>query len=61
MGIMNTVGVMGAFAGPYLVGYVRGITGTFASGLVAMGVCLVLSSLLVWMIREVAAVGRRSG
>jgi sugar phosphate permease len=58
MGIMNTLGVLGAFAGPYLVGYVRGITGTFASGLVAMGVCLVLSSVLIWMIREAAAVGQ---
>lgn len=61
MGIMNSFGVLGAFAGPYLVGYVRGITGTFASGLIAMGICLVLSSLLVWMIREAAVVGRRPG
>lgn len=58
MGIMNSLGVLGAFAGPYLVGYVRGITGNFASGLVAMGACLVLSSMLVWLIREAAAVGR---
>ncbi len=59
MGIMNSFGVMGAFAGPYLVGYVRGMTGNFASGLVAMGVCLGLSSLLVWTIREAAPAGRR--
>jgi sugar phosphate permease len=61
MGIMNTFGVLGAFVGPYLVGYVRGITGTFASGLVAMGACLALSSLLIWMIREAAPVGHHSG
>ena len=61
MGIMNSLGVLGAFAGPYLVGYVRGLTGTFASGLVAMGGCLVLSAVLVWTIREAAAVGQRSG
>jgi sugar phosphate permease len=59
MGIMNTFGVLGAFAGPYFVGYIRGITGTFASGLVAMGACLGLSSLLIWVIRE-AAPARRS-
>ena len=34
---MNTLGVLGAFTGPYLVGYVRGITADFASGLIAMG------------------------
>ena len=56
MGIMNTLGVLGAFTGPYLVGYVRGITADFASGLIAMGVCLVLSSLFIWQIREADAV-----
>jgi sugar phosphate permease len=54
MGIMNTLGVLGAFTGPYLVGYVRGLTSDFASGLIAMGVCLVLSSLFIWQIREAA-------
>jgi len=52
MGIMNTIGVLGAFAGPYLVGYVRGLAGSLASGLIAMGVSLILSSLLVIGIRE---------
>ena len=58
MGIMNTFGVLGAFTGPYLVGYVRGITADFASGLIAMGICLVLSSLFIWQIREADAVKR---
>ncbi|HEX2941778.1 MAG TPA: MFS transporter [Rhodopila sp.] len=58
MGIMNSFGVLGAFAGPYLVGYVRGVSGTFASGLIAMGICLAFSSILVSLIREAAAVGR---
>jgi sugar phosphate permease len=54
MGIMNSIGVLGAFTGPYLVGYVRGITASFASGLIAMGACLILSSLFIWLIREAA-------
>jgi len=55
MGVVNSFGVMGAFAGPYLVGYVRGLTGSFAAGLIAMGGCLVLSSLLIVPIREATA------
>jgi sugar phosphate permease len=52
MGVMNGIGVLGAFVGPYLVGYVRGMAGSFATGLVAMGGCLALSSLLLGMVRK---------
>jgi sugar phosphate permease len=55
MGIMNSIGVLGAFAGPYLVGYVRGLSGNFGSGLITMGICLVLSSLLISLIRAAQA------
>jgi sugar phosphate permease len=52
MGIMNTFGVLGGFVGPYAVGYARDLTRTFSAGLIVMGVCLVVSGLLVWQIRE---------
>jgi sugar phosphate permease len=55
MGIMNTFGVLGAFCGPYLVGYIQGLTHTFAAGLIVMGASMALASLLLWQIREVAA------
>lgn len=53
-GIINAFGVLGAFTGPYLVGYVRGLTDSFAAGLAVMGVCLVACAVLLWQIREVA-------
>jgi sugar phosphate permease len=52
MGTINGIGVLGAFCGPYVVGYVRGITNSFASGLLVMGVCLIIAALCVWSIRE---------
>lgn len=51
-GTINGFGVIGAFAGPYLVGYVRALTHSFAAGLLVMGLCLVGTSALVLMIRE---------
>jgi sugar phosphate permease len=51
-GTINAVGVLGAFAGPYLVGYVRAVTHSFAAGLLVMGVSLIGTSILVLLIRE---------
>ncbi|MBN3804113.1 MFS transporter [Paraburkholderia sp. Ac-20336] len=48
MGIVNIGGVLGAFAGPYLVGYARSVSPSFASGLVLMGVCLVVAAVCTW-------------
>jgi sugar phosphate permease len=43
-GTINAVGVLGAFAGPYLVGYVRAATQSFSAGLLVMGGSLIVSS-----------------
>jgi sugar phosphate permease len=51
-GTINAVGVLGAFAGPYLVGYVRAATHSFSAGLLVMGVSLIGTSILVLLIRE---------
>ena len=51
-GIMNGVGVLGAFAGPFFVGYVRTMTGSFSAGLGVLGGCLLLAGILVSRIRE---------
>lgn len=52
-GTINGVGVLGAFAGPYIVGYVRAATNSFSAGLLVMGICLIGTSLLVLLIKEV--------
>lgn len=51
-GIINGVGVMGAFLGPFLVGYVRTMSNSFSMGLAVLGACLLLAGALVAMIRE---------
>jgi len=56
-GIMNGVGVFGAFIGPFLVGYVRTLSGSFSMGLGALGACLLLAGVLVHRIKEASASG----
>jgi len=56
-GIMNGVGVFGAFIGPFLVGYVRTLSGSFSMGLGALGACLLLAGVLVHRIKEASPSG----
>jgi sugar phosphate permease len=51
MGVINGLGVLGAFLGPYVVGFARGMTGSFASALFAMGLCMFITGLLVSQVR----------
>jgi ACS family tartrate transporter-like MFS transporter len=45
--IYSTIGQLGGFAGPYIIGAFKEATGTYASGMVALAVGLVLAALLV--------------
>jgi ACS family tartrate transporter-like MFS transporter len=47
MGMINSVGNVGGFVGPYFVGYLRTLTGSFRSSLLFLVVALFLSSGLV--------------
>ncbi len=51
-GIINGVGVLGGFVGPFVVGYVRTQSNSFSMGLGVLGACLVLAGTLVALIRE---------
>jgi sugar phosphate permease len=53
-GFINGIGVLGAFTGPYVVGYARSISDNFATGLAVMGVCLIISAGLLFSIAEIA-------
>ena len=50
--LINSVGNTGGFLGPYLLGAVRDATGSFAWGLVAIGILFALVPLLVMAVRE---------
>ncbi len=51
-GVINGVGVLGAFVGPFVVGYVRTRSNSFAMGLGVLGACLLLAGALITLIRE---------
>jgi ACS family tartrate transporter-like MFS transporter len=44
--VINSVGNVGGFAGPYAVGYVRDATGSFSAGLWLMAACLVVGAVI---------------
>jgi nitrate/nitrite transporter NarK len=51
IGLINSVGGLGGFVGPYFVGYLRNRTGSFAASMVFMIVALFLSAALVLTVR----------
>ncbi len=50
--LINSVGNVGGFVGPYIIGYLRDATGSFAAGLVAVGAILATGGLLVLLVRD---------
>jgi ACS family tartrate transporter-like MFS transporter len=50
--LINSVGNIGGFVGPYILGYVRDTTGSFAAGLVSVGVILAAGGVLVLFARD---------
>lgn len=57
--LINSVGNLGGFVGPYLMGWIKESTGSFSWGMAAMGACLCaavgLALLLRWGERSAAA------
>jgi ACS family tartrate transporter-like MFS transporter len=51
IGLINSVGGLGGFVGPYLVGYLRNRTGSFTSSMVFMVVAPLLSAGLVFALK----------
>ncbi|MDD1687531.1 MFS transporter [Methanoregula sp.] len=48
---VNSVGNLGGFIGPSIVGLLTGMTGSTSAGLVALGACLVLTGILTLAVR----------
>jgi MFS transporter, ACS family, tartrate transporter len=56
--LINAIGNIGGFVGPYLIGWMRDATGGFALGLLAAAVGVLLTGVLTLVIaRPVAAAG----
>jgi MFS transporter, ACS family, tartrate transporter len=51
MGLINSVGGLGGFVGPYFVGFLRNLTGSFTFSMVFMIIALFISAALVLTLR----------
>ncbi|WP_093727206.1 MFS transporter [Terribacillus halophilus] len=45
--LINSIGNLGGFFGPYAVGYIRDATGSFTMSMIFLGVSMILSSLII--------------
>ncbi len=48
--VVNCCGAIGSFTGPYLVGWIRGTTGSFTLALLALATCALVAALLALLI-----------
>lgn len=52
MGMINAIGNLGGFLGPYAVGYFKTVTHSYVDGLFILGLSLVLAAVVIAFIRE---------
>jgi MFS family permease len=50
--MINSIGNLGGFVGPYAMGYIREATGTFTGGIMFLVVCLLTAAVLLMMLRK---------
>jgi nitrate/nitrite transporter NarK len=50
IGMINSIGNLGGFIGPYTVGYVTEATGSFAGGLFLLSVLALMAGLIILML-----------
>jgi ACS family tartrate transporter-like MFS transporter len=55
LAFINSIGTMGGFVGPTIVGFLRDHTGSFAVGQLALGGFLVAASVLAWSLKRFEA------
>src|SRR5205814_8423968 len=61
IGLINSVGNLGGFVGPYLVGYLSNKTGSFISGVLYLSLSAFLASIMILSLSRRERVLRRAG
>jgi ACS family tartrate transporter-like MFS transporter len=54
--LVNSMGAVGGFVGPYVLGQVKQQTGSFTGGLLILGACLVAAVVIVMELRRRSSV-----
>ncbi len=57
LGLVNGVGNIGGFGGPYVVGALRDATQSFTAGFVFLSLCLIVSGVMMLLVAKPAAAG----
>jgi MFS transporter, ACS family, tartrate transporter len=52
---INSIGNLSGFAGPYLMGYLKDVTGNFTAGLLVLGGCALVGGIAVMLLRTDSA------
>jgi nitrate/nitrite transporter NarK len=52
IGLINSVGNLGGFVGPYLVGYLNNTTGSFYAGIIYLSCSALAAALLILTVRH---------
>ncbi len=58
--LINSVGNLGGFFGPYIIGWLRNLSGNFRAGLLVVGTVLAMSGLVVLRVRHSGQGGAKS-
>jgi ACS family tartrate transporter-like MFS transporter len=53
LAFINSIGTAAGFAGPYMMGWLRDVTGSFEAGLITMAAILFATTLLAWSLKLV--------
>jgi ACS family tartrate transporter-like MFS transporter len=61
IGLINSIGNLGGFVGPVVVGYLKKRTGSFVAGVLYLSLSAVLAAVCVLRTRKSAGVGGRPG
>jgi sugar phosphate permease len=59
LALINAIGNLGGFVGPYLMGLAKGSSGSFSSGLIGLAVCLVVGAVAAVLLKRSSPVALR--
>lgn len=51
--MINSIGNLGGFVGPYVMGFIRDATGSFTGGIIFLAACLLTAAILLMTLRKV--------